>query len=220
MKKMNAHNAWLLLSCTGLLWMMGILSAAGFDEPKGLDQPVETAARSVPAEASASTKTTEPDKSGTAPAPTEEKVPRVPVSVARDRARLMHSIYSTTLGVMHDRYFHVDRSIVPARAMEDVFAEIEKETGSKANWISVNLKAMSINHEPSTEFEKRAAKEIATGEPEVETTEDGYYRRATAIPMTGGCISCHAGVFSQPAKNRKFAALVISIPVAEEPSVQ
>ena len=44
--------------------------------------------------------------------------------------------------------------------MEDVFAEIEHETGSKANWISVNLKAMSINHEPSTEFEKRAAREI------------------------------------------------------------
>jgi mono/diheme cytochrome c family protein len=77
--------------------------------------------------------------------------------------------------------------------MEDVFAEIEHETGSKANWISVNLKAMSINHEPSTEFEKRAAREIATGEIEAETTEDGHYRRATAIPMTGGCISCHAG---------------------------
>jgi hypothetical protein len=118
---------------------------------------------------------------------------------------------------MHDRYFHADRSIVPARAMEDVFSGIEQETGSKANWISVNLKAMSINHEPSTEFEKRAAKEIATGESEVETTEDGYYRRATAIPMTGGCISCHAGVFSQPAKSRKFAALIVSIPVTDEP---
>ena len=188
--------------------MMGILSAAGFDELKDSDQPVEAAI------------TPEPVESGLSPAAAKEKAARVPVSVARDRAKLMHSIYSTTLGVMHDRYFHVDRSIVPARAMEDVFSEIEKETGSKANWISVNLKAMSINHEPSTEFEKRAAKEIATGELDVETTEDGYYRRATAIPMTGGCISCHAGVFSQPAKNRKFAALVISIPVATEPNAQ
>lgn len=207
MKKMIARNTLLLLSCTGLLWMTGILSAAGFDESQKADQPVESAAKGEGADA------------GTPAAANDAKVPRVSISVARDRARLMHSIYSTTLGVMHDRYFHVDRSIVPARAMEDVFSEIEQETGSKANWIAVNLKAMSINHEPSTEFEKRAAKEIATGESEVETTEDGYYRRATAIPMTGGCISCHAGVFSQPAKNRKFAALVISIPVESEPIV-
>ena len=207
MKKMNARNTVLLWSFTGLLWITGILSAAGFDEPKEADQPIEATAKS------------EASKPGFSTSAAEERVPRVPVSVARDRARLMHSIYSTTLGVMHDRYFHADRSIVPARAMEDVFSEIEQETGSRANWISVNLKAMSINHEPSTEFEKRAAKEIATGASEVEATEDGYYRRATAIPMTGGCISCHAGVFSQPAKNRKFAALVISIPVAAEPSV-
>lgn len=208
MRTMIARNALILSGCTALLWMTRIVSAAGFDEPKDSDQPVEAATKPEPAESLSS------------PAAAEAQLARVPVSVARDRARLMHSIYSTTLGVMHDRYFHVDRSIVPARAMEDVFSEIEQETGSKANWISVNLKAMSINHEPSTEFEKRAAKEIATGESEVETTEDGYYRRATAIPMAGGCISCHAGVFSQPAKNRKFAALVISIPVETEPNAQ
>ena len=199
----------LLLSCVaGLSGMAGILSAASFDEPKTSDQATEAAKSPVA--------TTDSAKQSGDSAP-EKDINRVPVSVARDRARLMHSIYSTTLGVMHDRYFHADRSIVPARAMEDVFSGIEQETGSKANWISVNLKAMSINHEPSTEFEKRAAKEIATGESEVETTEDGYYRRATAIPMTGGCISCHAGVFSQPAKSRKFAALIVSIPVTDEP---
>ena len=47
---------------------------------------------------------------------------RVPVAVARDRAKLMHEIYSATLEVMHDRYFHADRAVVPARAMEDVFS--------------------------------------------------------------------------------------------------
>lgn len=185
--------------CTVLLLLTGMISASAFDE----------ATKSSPAADAATT------KSGTTES--ETKVAGVPIDVARDRSKLMHSIYTTTLGVMHDRYFHADRSIVPARAMEDVFSEIEQETGSKANWISVNLKAMSINHEPSTDFEKRAAKEIATGESAVETTEDGYYRRATAIPMTGGCISCHAGVFNQSAKSRKFAALVISIPVETVP---
>lgn len=205
------RTTMLLTSCAGVLWGTGILSAAAFDEPGISSPPVENAATAVEAAGA---------KPATGAAVTEKLVARVPLSVARDRAKLMHSIYSTTLGVMHDRYFHADRSIVPARAMEDVFSEMEQETGSKANWISVNLKAMSINHEPSTEFEKRAAKEIATGESEVETTEDGYYRRATAIPMTGGCISCHAGVFNQSAKSRKFAALVISIPVEAEPAAQ
>ena len=190
-------TAIILSGCTIVLWMTEMMSASAFDESTKSSPAADTASKAESATA-------------------EKKVSGVPLAVARDRAKLMHSIYSTTLGVMHDRYFHADRSIVPARAMEDVFSEIEQETGSKANWISVNLKAMSINHEPATDFEKRAAKEIATGESEVETTEDGYYRRATAIPMTGGCISCHAGVFNQSAKSRKFAALVISIPVEAE----
>ena len=141
---------------------------------------------------------------------------RVPIAVARDRAKLMHDIYTTTLDVMHDRYFHADRAIVPARAMEDVFSAMEDQSGSKANWISVNLKAMSINHEPQTDFEKRAAREIVAGETGIEVIGDGFYRRASAVPMTGGCLSCHAGFFNQPSKVPKFTGLVISIPIVAE----
>lgn len=141
---------------------------------------------------------------------------RVPIAVARDRAKLMHDIYTTTLDVMHDRYFHADRAIVPARAMEDVFSTMADQTGSKANWISVNLRAMSINHEPQTDFEKHAAREIVAGEKEIEVIEDGFYRRAGAVPMTGGCLSCHAGSFNQPSKVPKFTGLVISIPIIAE----
>ena len=143
---------------------------------------------------------------------------RVPIAVARDRAKLMHDIYTTPLDVMHDRYFHADRAVVPARAMEDVFSAMEEQTGSKANWISVNLKAMSINHEPQTDFEKRAAREIVAGETEIEVIEDGFYRRASAVPMTGGCLSCHAGFFNQPSKVPKYTGLVISIPIIPESS--
>lgn len=102
---------------------------------------------------------------------TEQK--SVSIDVARDRAKLMHEVYLATLNVMHDRYFHADRAIVPARAMQDVFREIEYKTSSKANWISVNLKAMSIDHEPKTKFEKRAAKEISKGVTGVESIEQG-----------------------------------------------
>lgn len=146
----------------------------------------------------------------------EQGVTRVSVAVARDRAQLMHGIYLATLHTMHDRYFHADRAVVPARAMEDVFSEVERQAGSKANWISVNLRAMSINHEPTTAFEKRAAREIAAGETVLEVIEDGFYRRAGAIPMSGGCVSCHGGFANKPSKDEKFTGLVISIPVVSE----
>lgn len=146
--------------------------------------------------------------------PTEGQ--QVPVALARDRARLMHDVYAATLHVMHERYFHGERAMVPARALEDVFTEIKRQSRTDARWIAVNLKAMSINHEPKSDFEKSAAKAIAEGKSELEVVEDGYYRRAGAIPLADGCISCHAGLFKEASKTPKFAALVISVPLSSD----
>lgn len=142
---------------------------------------------------------------------------RVSVAVARDRAKVMHDVYSATLGTLHHRYFHGDRATVPARAMEDIFAELKRNSKVESRWISVNTKAMSLDHDPKTDFEKRAAKEIADGKLEVEVVEDGYYRRAGAIPLGGGCLSCHEGLFRSTAKVQRFAGLVISVPVQSAP---
>lgn len=151
------------------------------------------------------------------PTPKIDDKDRVSVEVARDRAKLMHDIYSSTLNVMHHRYFHGEKAAIPARAMEDIFAEMKLQSKSEARWISVNLRAMSIDHEPETEFEKKAAREITSGKKDIEEIEDGYYRRAMAIPLTGGCISCHEGSFRAPSKTSKFAGLVISIPITVAP---
>ncbi len=121
---------------------------------------------------------------------------------------------------MHDRYFHADRSVVPARAMEDVLENLERQTGATANWISVNLTAMSINHAPETEFEKQAARKLGLGKLEYESVDNGVYRRATPIPLHGGCVSCHAGFNPKPSKTPKLAGLVISMPVIAEGSSQ
>lgn len=145
-----------------------------------------------------------------------EEKSRVPLAAARERAKLMHDIYAATLDMMHERYFHGDRAVVPARAMQDVFSEIKRQSDTEARWISVNLKAMSIDHEPSSEFEKRAAKELAAGKTDLEVVEDGYYRRAGAIPLTGGCIGCHAGFSTDASTSAKFAGLIISVPVASD----
>lgn len=143
---------------------------------------------------------------------------RVTVEVARDRAKLMHRIYTATLDVIHERYFHGDRAMVPARALEDVFYEMQRQSGVQARWIAVNVKPMSVDHEAESEFEKRAAKEIAAGKLHAEVVDGGYYRRAGAIPLTSGCISCHDGFFRKPSTKPKFAALVISVPVHTDSS--
>lgn len=162
---------------------------------------------------------TQPAKPADAPQTTANKAddapPRVTVEAAREQAKLMHNIYETTMDVMHRRYFRADRSVLPARAMEDVFNEIGRTTNAKANWISVNTKAMSINHEPATEFEKQAAREIASGKESFEHVENGLYQRAGRIPLGGSCINCHSNSFLPPSnfKTPRFAGLVIRIPV-------
>lgn len=135
------------------------------------------------------------------------------VAAARERAVLMHGIYQATLEVMHDRYFHSERAVVPARAMEDIFEEMRHQTKAEARWISASLEPMSLNHKPKSEFEKQAAAAIADGKPAVETIEGGFYRRATAIPLGAGCITCHQGFFRDTSRKAKFAGLVISIPL-------
>jgi hypothetical protein len=71
---------------------------------------------------------------------------------------------------------------------------------------------MSIDHDPQTKFEREAASAIGRGKGELEQIKDDVYRRAGAIPLTGGCLSCHLG-FGVNAQKDHFAALIITIPV-------
>jgi len=141
---------------------------------------------------------------------------RVPVAAARERAKLMHDIYDATLETMHRHFFRREQSVLPARAMEDIFADMARQLSIQTRWIAVNTKAMSINHEPETDFEKQAAKEIAAGKESFELVADGYYQRAGRISLGGGCLSCHSNQFSSPSASAKYAGLVIRIPVNDQ----
>ena len=141
------------------------------------------------------------------------------VAAARERAGLLHDVYAATLVVMHRHYFHSELAIVPARAMEDVFEDMAGLSGDKAHWISVNTKAMSIDHKPTTEFEKKAASELSAGKNEYELVENGVYQRAAAIPLGTNCVGCHTTRFSAPPKSPRFAGLVISIPLKVEKKI-
>jgi len=185
-------RASLLAGATGILCVVLAFTAdrsrAEDNRPKGADKTADS-------------------KNGDAP---------VSVTAARQQAKLMHNIYASTLDTMHHHFFRRDRAVLPARALEDVFADMEKLSKVKAKWISVNTKAMSVDHEPKSEFEKKAAEAIAAGKEEFERVEDGYYHRAGAIPLGSGCISCHTGFFSKAPNTPRFAGLVISVPVSRD----
>jgi len=140
----------------------------------------------------------------------------VSVTIARDRAKTMYQIYSSTLDVLHDHYFHANRAVLPARAMEDIFSDGEAQSGVKTRWIAVNAKAMSVDHEPSNDFEKQASQQIAAGEKQLEQIDGNTYRFAGSIPLHENCVQCHMGTLIAPPKKARFAGLVISIPLDAE----
>lgn len=144
----------------------------------------------------------------------------VTVEVARDRAQLLHRVYTATLNAMHDHYFQTNRAVLPARAMEDVFSQIADEAKIEARWISVNTPPMSVSHEPRTAFEKQAAEVLASGKSAYEQIDQGTYLRAAPIPLSGGCINCHVGFFKDAGSKSRFAGLVIRIPIQESRTQQ
>lgn len=137
------------------------------------------------------------------------------VPQARDRAKLLHKVYAASMEVMHDRYFRNDRDTIPARAMEDVFTEMKRQAKIQSRWIGVNAKVMSVNHEPKDDFEKFAAKELGSGKDSVERIEGNMYRRAEAIHLSSGCLTCH-GTFGVEPKTPRVAGLVIGVPVRDQ----
>ncbi len=165
-----------------------------------------------PSESKETSSKEEPDAEG------KPEPKRVSVDVARERAKLAQTLLAASLDVMHDRYFHNggERAVVPARAMEEVFEHLAKKEHITAKWIAVNATAMSIDHKPKGEFEKQAVRAIASGKPDLELVEDGTYRRAVSISlMHRGCLRCHLQVGSS-GRVKRFAGLVVSIPVTEK----
>ncbi|MBL8872887.1 MAG: DUF3365 domain-containing protein [Planctomycetaceae bacterium] len=140
------------------------------------------------------------------------------VEIARDQAKVLHEVLHSTLKVIHRRYFHEDRAVIPARAMEDIFDEMKHEGHFEARWIAVNLRAMGIDHEPANEFEKNGAEALKNGKPEYELVDDKTYRRVAPIPLQNGCIGCHEGGLRSSGSKGKLAALVISIPLESQSS--
>jgi len=141
---------------------------------------------------------------------------RISLEAARDRAEILHDYSLAMLEMMHHRYFHNEKAMIPARAMEDVFDELKTKWGAELRWISGNMDAMNISHEPKTDFEHQAVKEFKSGKTRLEAIEGGFLRHAGIVPLQSDCVSCHAGFFKATTKTPKFAGLMISIPIVAE----
>lgn len=145
-----------------------------------------------------------------------EVIDKLTVPEARRQTKLLHDTYIATLHTVHRSYFDEDeREIIPARAMENVFRQIDAETGGKTRWIAVNTPAMNIDHNPKEGFEKDAARELKKGKREFERVEDGTYFRAGAVSLFASCTKCHLSGLRPQQNVRSVAGLVISIPVKQ-----
>ena len=141
---------------------------------------------------------------------------RVSVAEARERAKLMHEIHAATLESLHRHYFRHERAVLPARAMEDVFADLDKAAKVRTRWIAVNTRPMSVDHKPQAGFEEDAAEALANGKAAFERVGKGYYHRAGAIPLGTSCVGCHTRFGAPTTKKPRVAGLVISIPLEDQ----
>lgn len=134
---------------------------------------------------------------------------------ARGRARILHETLHGALQVMHRDFFREDEGLnIPSRSLEDVFSELATSYGVELHWIAVDLKAMNVDNEPSSDFEKEAVRVLKTGQDEFESIADNRYRFAGKIRLSAICLSCHASARSS--NDARAAGLVISMPLKKE----
>ena len=133
---------------------------------------------------------------------------------ARERARLLHGTIHDTLQLVHARYYREDEGLmIPAANLEHVFRGIADRNGIKLGWLVVDGRAMNIDHEPRDEFEKEAARALASGKAEHEVSAAGVYRYAGPITLRAECLKCHLP--SRSSNKSRTAGLLISMPVGK-----
>ncbi len=137
------------------------------------------------------------------------------VAEARRQAELLHNSLHAALQIMHHRYYIEDEGLLlPAAAMKEVFADVQRESNVALRWLVVEGQAMNTDHEAQTAFEQEAARAIRDGKPSHEMAADGLYRRAAPILLTAHCLKCH--VPNRTTTKTHKAGLVITVPLEKQ----
>lgn len=134
---------------------------------------------------------------------------------ARRQAEALHTVIHSTLHLVHHEYYREDEGLpLPAAALKEVFAELEKEQRIRLRWLAVEGQAMNVDHKARGEFEEAAFQALKSGQPHYERVEQGVYRRAAAITLTNQCLKCH--VPDRKSTRNRTAGLILSVPVRDD----
>ena len=113
---------------------------------------------------------------------------------------------------MHRDLFREDEGFtLPARSLDDVFAEMKRVHGVEMAWLAVDAKPMDVDHEANDEFEKQAVKAIAAGAEEYGAVEGDRYRHAGRIRLASECLKCHLP--NRTSTDDRSAAVTINLAV-------
>lgn len=137
---------------------------------------------------------------------------RPDMPAARRQAELLHTAIHRMLQTVHNEYYREDENLaLPAAVFRTVFAEIEAEEQVGLRWLAVEGVAMNTDHTPRSSYEHAAVNALKAGQASWETLEDGIYRRAAAITLSGHCLKCH--VPDRKSTDDRTAGLIISMPI-------
>lgn len=132
---------------------------------------------------------------------------------ARNRARLLHDALHGTLQTVHRDYYRENEGLkIPAATLKGVFEDLSKSRGVELRWLAIDARAMNVDHEPQSDFDKEAVKAIHGGKEFHEAVDGGRYRYAGAIVLHAECLKCHLPARSS--NKARSAALVITMPIA------
>jgi len=134
---------------------------------------------------------------------------------AQREAALLHDAMHATLQLVHHRYYKENEGlIIPASTLDEIFDDLEKEHQVQLRWLVVEGQAMNQDNIAVSEFEKNAVKSLQSGEKQVETIEQGMYRRAGPITLSNVCLKCH--IPDRKSTANRTAGLIVSIPVLDD----
>lgn len=136
------------------------------------------------------------------------------VEEARARARLLHETIHGTLQVVHRDFFEEESRSIPSHSLEDVFSELERSHQVHVRWLAVNAKAMNVDNEPQTDFEKEAVKALSSGQERFEAVSPERYQFVGAIRLSSQCLKCHLPARSSNAA--RTAGLVVTMPLRQQ----
>lgn len=134
------------------------------------------------------------------------------VEQARRQAEILHDTLHSTLQVVHHRYYREDEGLLlPAAALREIFADVEKRQKIELHWLAVEGEVMNTDHRARDDFEQAAVTALKADRPFHEEVTEKAYRRAGPITLRNECLKCH--VPDRKSTEDRTAGLVITIPL-------